>query len=70
MNVALFAALAKEAKQCLGQFNVQDPTDMAWVFARLSHLDEALFAALARDVKLCQFQVTASKIPAICGSSC
>ena len=44
----LFAAIAKEAKQCLDQFNAQDFANTAWTFATEGQKDEQLFKALAK----------------------
>ena len=44
----LLAAISKEAKQRLDEFNAQNLANMAWVFATLKLPDEKLFAALAR----------------------
>ena len=47
---ALFAALAREAEQCLGQFNAQGLANTAWAFATAGQSDALLFEALAREV--------------------
>ena len=44
----LFAAIAKEAKQCLDQFNAQDFANTAWAFATVGQKDDQLFKALAK----------------------
>ena len=44
----LFAAIAKEAKQRLDQFNGQNFANTAWAFATVSQKDDQLFKALAR----------------------
>jgi len=44
----LFAAIAKEAKQSLDQFNAQNLANTAWAFATVGQKDELLFNALAR----------------------
>ena len=44
----LFAAIAKEAKQRLDQFNVQGLANTAWAFATVGQKDDQLFKALAR----------------------
>ena len=48
---ALFAALAKQAKQRLGEFNAQEFANTAWAFVTVGRLDEMLFAALAKQAK-------------------
>ena len=47
-DAKLFAALAKEARQLLDQFNTQDLANTAWAFATVSQLNVVLFAVLAR----------------------
>ena len=47
----LFAALAEQAKQRLGEFNAQELANTAWAFAKVGQLDEALFAELAMQAK-------------------
>ena len=49
----LFAAIAKEAKQRLDQFNVQNFTNTAWAFATVGQKDDQLFKALARMAERC-----------------
>ena len=49
---ALFAALARVAELCLGDFKVQELANTAWAFATASQQDAQLFAALARAVQL------------------
>ena len=44
LDEALFAALSKQAKHRLGEFNAQGLANMAWAFAQVGQLDEALFA--------------------------
>ena len=47
----MFAALAKEAKQRLGEFNAQGLANTAWAFATEGQADAALFEALAMGAK-------------------
>merc|ERR1712224_430242 len=51
LDELLFAALAKQAKQRLGEFNAQELANTAWAFATAGQLDELLFAALAKQAK-------------------
>ena len=44
----LFAAIAKEAKQRLDQFNGLEFANTAWAFATVGQKDEQLFNALAK----------------------
>ena len=44
----LFAAIAKEAKQCLDEFNEQNLANIAWAFATVGQMDDQLFKVLAR----------------------
>ena len=44
----LFAAIAKEAKQRLDQFNGQGLANTAWAFATVGQKDDQLFKALPR----------------------
>ena len=48
---ALFAALAKEAKQRLGEFCPHDLANSAWAVATVGLVDVTLFAALAQGAK-------------------
>ena len=45
---ARFAAMAKDAKLHLGEFNPQHLANNAWASAQVEHWDEALFGALAK----------------------
>ena len=47
----LFAAIAKEAKQRLDQFNVQGLANTAWAFATVVQEDVQLLMALARTAE-------------------
>jgi len=50
-GAALFAALAKEVNQRLGEFNPQDLANTAWTSATVGQVDAELFVALGREAK-------------------
>ena len=45
----LFAAIAKEAKQRLDQFNAQALANIAWAFATVGQQGEQLFKAMGQN---------------------
>ena len=51
--IELFGAIAKEAKQCLDEFNAQGLANTAWAFATVGQKDDQLFKALARMAERC-----------------
>ena len=47
----LFAALARAAEGCIGEFNAQDFANTAWAFATVVESNVPLFVLLARAVE-------------------
>ena len=51
MGAPLFAALARAAKQCMGELVAQNLANTAWAFGKVDQANGLLFAALARAAK-------------------
>ena len=53
---ALFAALARVAQRCVGEFKAQGLANTAWAFATVDQSDALLFTALARaaEQRICE----------------